>query len=143
MASRYYIEASINCVFIQHFDEIVVGRVGPSMSEVFEDSHYCVGMNFLHDATQSTFTENIDTNAIIERRRLNRNIIDPQIGTCRIAWVVGSRTDYGLMHRFAVYNRSNKVERKPFRETEKARIWLDIPEGYEIKHPTPEKLVSY
>ena len=135
MAIRYHIDTLLNCVFIQHLDDLVHGEFKKHLQQILDDSKFQLGMNFLHDASNISFVENPTTKSIGAKRDRLKKFDDPEIGTCRIAWVVATAIDYGIMHRISVTNRFNpEVERRPFRDSEKARTWIEIPEDYEINY---------
>jgi len=63
--------------------------------------------------------------------------LDRQMGKCKIAIVVKNAKDYAMAHQMTVATRliGTSVERKPFREAQKAKAWLNIPDDYEIIYP--------
>jgi len=136
MAYRYYIDPSVNCVFIQHVDLVKQNEIREAVALILADANYRTGMNFLRDANQAPFSEKFEDRSIEDGNNRVRKIDDLQIGSCRVAWVVANGNDYGIIHRFSVSSRFEQaVERKPFRELEKAREWLGIPDEYQINYP--------
>jgi len=46
MATRHYIDAGVNCVFIEHVGEIVCGEGPANLAEILRDPAFRPGMNF-------------------------------------------------------------------------------------------------
>jgi hypothetical protein len=59
-----------------------------------------------------------------------------------MALVAGNGQSYAVIHQYVVSYRLEKspLERKAFRDIEKALSWLDITDAYEIKYPDLDKM---
>jgi hypothetical protein len=64
-------------------------------------------------------------------------VYDEKIGECKWAAVVGDGRSYAKIHQSIVSRRLDgyPVERRVFRDIDKAREWLEIPAGYVISYP--------
>jgi len=136
MPYRFYLDAKVNCIFIQHFDEFQQNDGINVTNEVLGNPEYRMGMNILRDATQTPLPKRFSDNSYLYESRRQAEKMDLLLGTCRLAWIVGSAKDFGAVHRWSVSTRLSKsVERHPFRELSKALEWLGIPAEYEIRFP--------
>ena len=93
-------------------------------------------MNILRDIRQTHFPPDIDYQYIKKYQGSGVSEAEYITGTAQIAWVAGNRDDFILLHQISVTDRlrSGSVERKPFRDIQKAKAWLGIPDDYEIPY---------
>ena len=143
MAFEFYIDQSIGCVFIHHFGNFDPDEGLEAMAEVIEHPSYRKGMNILRDVSQTNFPKIVTENSYSTASRERARKFDTPLGTCRVAWVVGSSTDYAAIHRLVVTARQSQgLQRKPFRDIVEAREWLKIDEDYEINFTQPETAIN-
>jgi len=140
MAYSFYIDTAIDCVFIQHFGDYEIGEGICSVEAFVREPSYHNNMNILRDFRQTTLPSNFgESPIVIESQKRMKDNDELLAGACQIALVVGSAKDYGIMHRYTVsYRLGTLAERRPFRDIAKARNWLEIPDGYEIKISTSD-----
>ena len=136
MAYTYCIDPKVNCVFIRHTGDFSPGEGFEVTNKFLEDPHYTHGMNILRDCIQATLPDAHTLDWYQKEGRKTVSKFDSLIGACRLAWVVSSARDFGIVHRWTATTRFNtKVERSLFRDLAKAKDWLGIAEDYEIKYP--------
>jgi hypothetical protein len=137
MPYRFYIDTSLNCVFLQHYDSYEKGE-GPRANEDFtSDKKYQKSMNILRDFSLVSLPEDFESDPKVKASE-NRMKAEGEnmFGACQIAFVMSSAVDFRIIHRFTVSTRLNgRIDRMPFREISHARDWLGIPDDYEIKYP--------
>ena len=139
MAYTMHIDPDINCVFFKHYGPISVDEFVKSFSDILEHPDYRAGMNILRDNSDQQFPADISFEAIAaSSKRVKEQ--DSGLGDCKWASVVGDAQSYSKVHQYITSGRlsENPIERRVFREMEKAREWLGIPVDYEIKYPDPE-----
>ena len=96
-------------------------------------------MNIIRDTRETSFPKSFADLYSVSQVRQNIEKFDPALGPCRVVWVVGSSSDYAIVHRWTVSTRlSGSVERNLFRDIAKAKEWLGIPEDYKISFPPIE-----
>ncbi len=139
MTCTYYIDTSLECVFSRHIGDFVPGEAADMILSLFDDPAYKKGYNILRDSSRVELPEEHSFKFFKEAGRQQQDRIAGRLGDCRIAWVVGSAKDYAKAHQWALTRRlSTNISRQAFRDIKKARAWLDIPNDYEIKYPTPK-----
>ncbi len=107
-----------------------------ALSDIADDPLHRGGMDIIHDLSATSYPDDFGGTPIRKAGRERLHEYDQKIGNCRIAWVVGSASDYAKGHRWVVSTRlSSKNERRVFRSIGEARQWLGIPEDYEIIYP--------
>ena len=140
MSWKTHIDPDLNCVFVQHFGTFALGEPSEQLRVLIEDPDYKVNMNLLRDVSQTYFPDTYDLSYIRRHAAPALVPIDDAIGTGRrVAWVLGNVSDYKVIHQWSVTGRLNYkvIERRPFRDVEKAMSWLGIPDGFEIPYRTP------
>lgn len=102
---------------------------------------YRSGMNILHDVRDIHFPPDLLFSDMSKSAKDIMKKYDPERGECREALVVDDGYGYAKVHQFIVSGRFTEtpVERAVFRELDKAREWLGIPEDYEITYPDSEE----
>ncbi len=126
----------IQLVRVKHFDKFIIEDVQSSFREVFDNPEFEPGFNFLRDCRETSLPEewtfprmvHISTPMMIE------NV--PKMGRCKIAWLVKSQLDYGIINqaRLVLETQTPDMDRRPFYSLEDAYTFLDVPED---KRPTP------
>jgi hypothetical protein len=140
MAYRYIIDPEVNCVFIQHFDDFNLTEVGEQYEVFLNDPEHFSGVNILRDLRRINIPPGNTYQDISDEAKKVFAAYDRRLGHSKLALVVGNRDDYIVAHQWIVTGRfSDKaVDRKLFREIDKAWEWLGIPEDYEIKYSSEE-----
>lgn len=136
MACNYYIDGNVNCIFLRHFDDYQAREALKSISLAILDPDYRQGMNILRDMTGSNFPESFNFVSLKETGNIIVPDVDRAMGKCKLAIVVNCAKDFATAHQMAVATRmiGTNVERKPFRDMQKARDWLEIPDQYQIRY---------
>ncbi len=137
MPYTLHIDPKVNCVFYRFYGAFEMNMRHQSMDEVLAHPDFKIGMNFLRDVREQPFPADITYQSISEGAQYMLQKNDLLIGNCRWAVVVKDAENYAKMHQFIVTGRLSRaeVERKPFRDIEKAKEWLDLPADYQIKYP--------
>ena len=137
MAYEVHIEPSMNCVFIYHIGDFVPGEAARAIVEVAKNPKFRDGMNILRDMRQTKLPQEIDYQFFKSFQSDDLDDAKLAIGIAKLAWVVGNRDDYILVHQVTVKSRLElgSFNRKAFRDIEKAKEWLGIPADYEIEGP--------
>ena len=132
-----HIDPDVNCAFIKYDDPFEVGQLGRAAEEVFNHSDYRAGMNILRDARDRPFPSDLLFKSLSNAVKSIDKKFAHKLSQCRWATVVGDVQSYAKVHQALVAGRigGKPVERKVFRDIEKAMDWLGLPEGYEIKYP--------
>ena len=137
-----HIDTDANCVFTKFFGAFDIGQMRYAADEMFNDPHYRSGMHNLRDIRDQVIPSDISFKSLSDEAKKIMDAFDSRLAKCRLAVVAGDVQSYAKVHQFIVAGRlsDSPVERKPFRDIEKALRWLDIPEGYEINYPTPDEI---
>ena len=135
MSYTIHVDPDVNCVFIKFSGSFEIGDMGKSVNELLVHPNYRQGMNILRDAREQAFPEDITYESISKEAKRYLAEFDQKMGVCKLAILVGDPKSYVKVHQFIVSGRlsSSLVERNVFRDAEKAKVWLGIPEKYEIK----------
>ncbi|MBT4938036.1 MAG: hypothetical protein HON14_02810 [Rhodospirillaceae bacterium] len=138
MAYSFYIEPSVNCVFVRHFDVFHVDDTLNQYHEMIEKPEYLPNMNVIRDVLTTTLPDEFGYKFFSEKTPDRYKDIESVMGQSNVAWVLGNGKDYAIMHQFTLTARFadslSHITRKPFRTLEAAREWLEIPPDYEIHH---------
>lgn len=136
MSFRFYIDLEVGCAFVEHTGEFQLGEGHESMVAILDNLDNNSSLNIMRDVRRSKIPEIYASARNLKYYRNNAANFTKYLRQSRLAWVVGSANDFGVFHRWTVSNRmTDKIDRKPFREILEARVWLGIPEEYEIKYP--------
>ena len=137
MAWNYYIEPDLNCVFFIHCGDFTIEEVGESFQQLMADPKFHSEMNLIRDLRSISMPTDYDYKTISSEAREVFSRFDQRMGHSKLAIVVNDRHDYIIAHQWIVTGRVSTfpVERKPFRDMEKAKEWIGIPIDYEIKMP--------
>ena len=136
MSYTFYIEPTINCIFYKFYGAYDTSVREQSVLDAINHPDFNKEMNILSDTRNQPIPSDISFKSITDEVRQNLKIYDRMLGKCRWATIVANAQSYAKVHQFIVTGRlgSHQVERKPFRNIEKARKWLGIPADYKIKH---------
>lgn len=135
MAYTFYIEPTVNCVFVRHFDHFHVDDSLDQYREMVNHPKYDKNMNVLRDVLSTSLPDEFGFNFFKEKTPIRYQEFDATIGDVKVAWVLGTGADYAIMHQFTLTTRFKPlghITRKPFRSIDKAKIWLDLPSDYKI-----------
>jgi len=141
MAWAINIDPEVNCVFFTFGGDFNINKLGDSVLNILNHPDYRRGMNILRDGRHKPIPSDVTFKTISEEAKRSQFEYDKKLGPCRWATVVSDGQSYAKVHQFIVTGRlaDNPVERKVFRDIEKAMEWLGLPEGYEIKNTTSEE----
>ena len=94
-------------------------------------------MNTLRDAREQPIPADVSFKSLAVEARVIMSKVDPNLTNIKMAIVASDRQSYAKLHQYIVAGRLGRspVERKAFRDIDKALRWLDISEDYEIKYP--------
>lgn len=137
MAYRFHIDTSSNCVFVQHYDEIIDGEMTRQTQELLAHPLFVPSMNLLRDLTTTNMPEHYDLKWFVDNYRSKLAPLEQSLGHHRmVAWVLGNAKDFKTIHQFCATTRLNQnvVDRQPFRDVSRAMKWLGLPERYEISY---------
>ena len=137
MAYTYYIDPSVNCVFVRHFDNFELDDALNQYREMVKHPKHHKNLNVLRDVLSTSLPDEFGFKFFSEKTPTRYKDLEAFIGASKVAWVLGSGADYAIMHQFTLTTRLKPlglITRKPFRSIEKAKAWLDVPPGYEINH---------
>jgi len=137
MPYTIHIDPDVNCAFIKNYGAFEVGQMSRAAEEVFNHSDYRAGMNILRDTRDRPYPSDLWFKSLSNAAKSIDKKFAHKSSQCRWAIVVGNVQSYAKIHQALVAGRISTalIERKAFRDIEKALRWLDIPEGYEIKYP--------
>lgn len=137
MATRHYIDAGINCVFIEHVGEFVCGEGPANLAKILRDPAFRPGMKFFRDSTRTSLPAEFGYEYFARTKEQSMGAIEKQIGAVKMAWLVDGAHDFTIIHQLSVCNRLTPtgLQRRPFRGIESAFNWLELPADYQIRHP--------
>ena len=132
-----FIDPAVNCVFIKHYGTFSYGIIAETAESRINHADFQVGMNVFNDARDLHFPRDLAPEEVSDAAKLLIETHDPNKGRCRSAIFVDDGYAYAIAKQFSVSNRLSRVsiEREVFRELDKAKSWLGLPEDYEIKFP--------
>tara|TARA_B100000315_G_scaffold253206_1_gene291526 strand:+ start:3026 stop:3457 length:432 start_codon:yes stop_codon:yes gene_type:complete len=138
MAYRIHIDDRANCVFVQHYDTMSIYEAFEQVEQLVSNPNYVKGMNLLRDVTQTTLPSEYNLDWF--RSHFNSRIqpVTQALGFNRnVAWVLGNSHDFKTIHQLCAITRlkNHIVDRRPFRDCNRAMKWLNLPEDYEITYP--------
>jgi len=137
MAYKFYIESSVNCVFVLHYGDFHVDDSLNQYREMVIHPKYHANMNVLRDVLSTSLPNEFGFEFFSKKTPERYKDIEPIMGKSKVAWVLGSGKDYATMHQFTLTKRFgplSHIERKPFRTIADAKVWLDIPADFEINY---------
>ncbi len=105
-----------------------------TIQKIFADQSHEPGMNMLFDTTRSKLPSEWNFKFFNDSNSgINHNLFDRQIDY-KMAWVVADGKDYAKFHQMILSTRLSPsiVDRRVFRDVEKAKLWLDLQDEYVI-----------
>ena len=135
MAYTFYIEPTVNCVFVRHFDRFHVDDSLNQYREMVNHPKYDKNMNVLRDVLSTSLPDEFGFKFFNEKTPIRYQEFDTTIGDVKVAWALGSGKDYAAIHQYTLTTRLEfeaDIEHKPFRDIARAKKWLDVPSDYEI-----------
>jgi len=120
---------------MEHFEgyELYEGR--KAVLEIADDLIFKYGMNLLRDTRKVQLPDEQTFDFFKKATRKLSKLETERLGNIKFAWVVSDAKDFANIHRWSVSGRiESKINRKAFREFDKARTWLGIPEDYKISY---------
>jgi hypothetical protein len=147
MATRHYIVAGVNCVFIEHVGEFVSGEGPANLAEILRDPAFRPGMNFFRDSASTSLPAEFGYAYFARTKERSIGAIEKQIGSVKMAWLVDGANDFTIIHQLSVSTRLTPagLQRRPFRSIESAFNWLELPADFQIRYPRaaePRQLVA-
>ena len=133
MAFKYFYAAEFGCCFVRFEGELSPGEVLAQMKEAMATGHWTAGTNFLQDFRRSELPY-----AGYEHFAMNkdqRDALDGELGPCRIAFVAGSKAQFGMLRQLVMMSPDRPVERSVFTDVQSAKLWLGVPESFRIVFP--------
>lgn len=140
MAYNFCIDPEVNCVFVRHFGNIPPGEIDAQLAEMFDQDSYFSSMNILRDLLDASFSDEFGFGYFKERAPSDFAQNERKLGNCRVAWVLPSSDDFIKVHQMKLVRsfQASRIRRKEFFELPSAKIWLDIPEDYQISFPSTD-----
>jgi len=136
MAYKLYVDTAAKCAFIRHYDNFDAGEGTSSIRDLWDNPLYKKGMNILRDTREVHLPEELTFEffkKVAERIKHRDSILS---AGSKFAWVVGNAKDFGYVHRWSISSRFGQhIEKKPFREFDKALEWLCLPKDIKINFP--------
>ncbi|MBT3990810.1 MAG: hypothetical protein HON14_16555 [Rhodospirillaceae bacterium] len=132
MAYQYSIHPDINCVYVEHTGTFEVDEEQHQLIEMEANPHFTRGMDILRDISATSFPEIYNFEYFKHQSHSQFKDIASGLGRCKIAWVLGNGRDYGLVRQWVTTLNltSATIERKPFRDIDAAKDWLNVPKDY-------------
>ena len=139
MAWTIHIDPDVNCVFIKHYGDFELDQIMRATEEIINHPDHRVGMNSLRDFREQQFPADLSFKSLADQAKRAMDQYRDKLGKCRMAIIAGDVQSYAKVHQYIVAGKLGDypIERKPFRDIEKALACLGLPEDYEIKYPTP------
>ena len=137
MPFKYYIDADINCVLIQHSDPFKMEEMNAQFQMIFADLEFAGNTNILRDCSDAALPSDWTWERMTTTTKERNQIFNEKLGRCKVAWVVRDGKDFAKIHQYSVSDRfgHHDVERRVFRDMAEARKWLEIPDDYVIDIP--------
>jgi len=137
MAWSLHIDPEVNCAFIKRAGAYESCDTFDVLNSMVNHPDHREDTNIFYDASDLRIPSDEPFESRSASYKLITQIYSSKADTCRSAIVVGDAQNYAKAHQYIVSGRleKSKVERKAFRDIEKAFAWLGLPEGYEIKLP--------
>jgi len=129
-----HIDPAVNCAFIKRPGAYESCDTYEVLNAMVNHPDHREDTNILYDARDLRIPSDEPFKFMSESYKLITQIYSNKADTCRSAIVVGDAQNYAKAHQYIVSGRLDKstVERKVFRDFEKAKAWLNIPKHYEI-----------
>jgi len=131
------IDPEVNCMFIKHVGAFDFGNIAKSSEDRLNHPDHKMGMDYIHDFSEQQIPPDLPFHVVAgESKRIVRDY-NLKFGRCKAALVAGDAQSYAKLHQFIEAARftDNPVERRAFRDMEKAKDWIGLPADYEIIYP--------
>ena len=134
-----YIDPDVNCAFAKYYGAFDIGEIRSSSEEIYNHPDHRVGMNSLRDVRDQIIPSDVSFRSLSNEAKNIMNEFDSKLVNCRMAIVASEVQSYAKIHQYIVAGRLSKspIERKGFRDMERAKEWLGLPDSYQIKYPDP------
>ena len=131
-----HIDRDVNCAFFKFYGAFDIRELRHSSEAMLNHPDYRVGMNTLRDAREQPIPTDVSFKSLATEARGIMSKVDPRLVNIRMAIVAADVQSYAKLHQYIVAGRlgDSPVERKAFRDIGKAKEWLGVPRGYEIKY---------
>ena len=141
MAWKIHIDPDVYCSFIKFYGAFEFEQIIGAAGDMFSHPDYRAGMNILRDSREQHLLADVSFKSLSVEAKKMMELFDDKLGPSKLAIVVGNAQSYAKIHQYIVAGRLSKspIERKAFRDIEKAKKWLGLPVGYEIKEPSLRK----
>ena len=135
-----HIDPDVNCAFAMYYGAFDILAIRSSSEEIYNHPDYRVGMNSLRDVRDQVIPSDVSFKSLSKEAKNIMDEFDSKLDNCKMAILAGDAQSYAKIHQYIVAGRLGKtpIERKGFRDMEKAKEWLGIPEDYEIKYPSDD-----
>ena len=137
MPWNIHIDPDVNCVFVKYYGDFALEQIKAAADDVSNHPGYRIGMDFLRDSREQRISKDLSFKSLSNAAHRVMDKFDQERGKCKTAIVAGDAQSYAKVHQYVVAGRldNSPVERKAFRDIEKAKEWLGLPEGYDITYP--------
>ncbi|MBL6929509.1 MAG: hypothetical protein ISR44_10090 [Rhodospirillales bacterium] len=129
MAWEQYIDQEYNCVVVVHKGQWDDVEPLFQLKDLVNRPDHREGMNILRDMRRAQFSSNLNYNWFSAQRSAFLTI-DGKLGKCRIANVVGSEAQFGIINQIRLIMDDTWVARMPFMDMLEAKRWLGLPDDY-------------
>ena len=136
-----HIDPAVNCAFVKFYGDFELEQMVRAAGDVFNHPDFRDGMNILRDARKQRISQDVSFKSLAKEARQLMDKFHHTHGNCKSAVVAGDVQSYAKFHQYIVAGRlaDTPIERKVFRDMEKAKEWLGLPQGYEIRNPAPDE----
>ena len=97
MAYTFYIEPTVNCVFVRHIDLFQIDEPVTQLHELISHPEFRANINILRDVLETSLPAEYNYNYFSEVTPAEYKDIDPKLGKCKVAWALGSGKDYAAI----------------------------------------------
>jgi|GEM_PF-1935140 hypothetical protein len=115
---------------IKHLDAFTIEDIQNSFREAFDNPKFETGFNFLRDCRDASLPEEWTFSRMVHitTPMMVENV--PKMRRCKIAWLVKSKLDYGIINqvRLILETQTPEIDRRPFYTLENAYTFLGVPE---------------
>ena len=141
MSWKIHIDPDVNCVFVKLYGNFELDQFTGIATDISNHPDYRVGMNSLRDLRDQSVMTDLSFKSLADQAKRAMDQYGDKLGKCRMAIVAGDVQSYAKVHQYIVAGKLGDypIERKAFRDIEKAMAWLGVPRDYEIKYPAPDE----
>ncbi len=127
----HYIDQEFNCVVIVHEGNRENLEPLVKMKELVNHPDHREGMNILRDLRQIPLPPKLNY-SWFSSHKSGLRMVDQKLGRCRLASVVSSEFQFGLLNQIRLMLDDTPVRRKPFKDMLEAKRWLGLPDDYRL-----------